>query len=186
MKSNNHLLNESIEQTISSELIYKGKSFSFFTDTVRFWDDRIIKRDYVNYPEAVVILAFLDNEKVILERQYRYPVKKLLYELPAGKIDNFEETKIEAAQRELLEETGYKASNLEYLISYFPAVGYSTERIHVFKATELIKEKQLLDEDEVIEIEIFSIDDCLKMIRKNEIEDAKTILSILYYNTFYR
>ncbi len=184
MKLSNPLSDNYKEETLSSELIYKGKSFSFFTDSVKFPDGRMAKRDYVNYPEAVVIIAFPEKEKIILERQYRYPVKKILYELPAGKIDNNEENKFEAAKRELLEETGFRAKNFKYLFSYFPAVGYSTEKIHVFTATELTREKQNLDDDEAIEVEIFSLEQCLQMIKNKEIEDAKTILSILFYQTF--
>jgi len=183
VKSNNPILDKK-EETLSSELIYKGKSFSFYSDLIKLPDGRTAKRDYVKYPEAVVIIPFLDEKNIIFEKQYRYPVLNFLYELPAGKIDDIEETKIEAAQRELLEETGYRAKNLEYLISYYPAVGYSSEIIHVFKASDLTKEEQLLDEDEFIETITFSLEESLEMIKKKEIKDAKTILSLLYYITF--
>ncbi|MCX7820634.1 MAG: NUDIX hydrolase [Brevinematales bacterium] len=174
------------EKTLSSEIIYKGKAFSLYSDIVLLPDGRNAKKDIVNYPEAVAILAF-QGDKIILERQYRYSVKNFLYEIPAGKIDNPEENPIDAAKRELLEETGFVSDKLTYLFSYFPAVGYSTEKIHLFKAENLKLEKQHLDEDEFIEVLFFKIEDVVDMIKNGEIMDAKTILGVLYYiNFFYK
>ncbi len=184
MTSNNKISSNILEKTLLSELIYRGKAFSIYSDTVLLPDGRQTNKDVVKYPEAVAILAFNDDKKIILEKQYRYSVKQCLYEIPAGKIDNPEEEPIQAARRELLEETGFISEKLTYLFSYFPAVGYSTERIYVFKAENLKLAEQSPDEDEFIEVLFYSIDEVMNMIRDGIIMDAKTILSVLYYINF--
>lgn len=184
MKSSSNTLSKLIEEKIDSTEIYKGKSFSFHSDTIRLPDGRTAKKDYVKYPEAVAIIPFLDDDRIILVQQYRYPVGQLVYEIPAGKMDDPEETKLEAAHRELLEETGYRAKSFEFLFSYYPCVGYSTEIIHVFKAAQMQEEQQFLDEDEFINTKIVSWADALQMIRKGEINESKTILALLHYETF--
>lgn len=186
MKSSNPTSNEMKEERISSKIIHKGKAFSFCSDLVRLPDGNTTVKDYVKYPEAVAILAFLDERKIILERQYRYPVGRLLYEIPAGKIDDPSETKENAAKRELLEETGFIAKRLRHLFSYLPAVGYSTEIIHVFEARELQKSSKDPDADEFIEVVYFDFDEVLNKIKSSEILDAKTIISVLFYERFFR
>ncbi len=185
MTSNKMISYDIPEKTLSSELIYKGKAFSLYSDLVLLPDGRQTKKDVVLYPEAVAVLAFNEEKKIVLEKQYRYSVKQFLYEIPAGKLDDPKEDPLEAAKRELLEETGFLAGKLTYLFSYFPAVGYSTEKIYVFKAENLNLKKQDLDEDEFIEVFFYSIDKVLNMIKNGEIMDAKTILSVLYYVKFF-
>jgi ADP-ribose pyrophosphatase len=186
VKSNNYISDDKTEVLVSSETIYKGKAFSFCSDIVKLPNGKMARKDYVKYPQAVAILAFLNDKRIILEKQFRYPVGKLLYEIPAGKIDDPLEPKEKAAERELLEETGFKANRMEYLFSYFPAVGYSSEVIHVFKAAEITKESQDLDEDEFIDVISMELDEVVEKIKNHEIEDAKTIISILYFCTFCR
>ena len=110
-------------------------------------------------------------------KQYRQPVGRILLELPAGILRRREDP-TECARRELLEETGYKARNLYRMISFYMAPGYSTEIIHTFKATGLTKSRQNTDEDEFIQVVEVDLDDCAKMVRRNEIIDAKTICGI--------
>lgn len=178
--SKNHLN----ERTHKSHKLYQGKSFSFHSDEIVLPDGRKSKRDYVQYPSAAVILPFLDEERILLVEQYRYPIQKTLLELPAGKIDDPNEAWEKAASRELQEETGYSAKRIEYLFSYYPAVGYSTEIIHAYLATDLKAGEQAPDEDEFIDVRVFHLDEMIKLIEKGEIQDAKTILTILHYLQF--
>ncbi len=189
MKSNSSILNNKfqsenttklIEETIESRLIYDSGSYSFFSDKIKLPDGGVVDKNYVKYPEAVAIIPFINENEIILVEQYRYPIKLVTLEIPAGKIDNPNEARHEAALRELLEETGYRAESLEYLFSYFPCPGYSTEILHIHTAHGLIKETQCLDRDEFIYVKISKLDEVLNMIRKGEIVDSKTIISILY------
>jgi ADP-ribose pyrophosphatase len=168
------------ELTISSSTIYKGKSFSFKTDLVRLPDGREASKDYVAYPEAVGIVPFINDNDIVLVRQYRYPVKREIYEIPAGKLDDPSEDIDTAACRELLEETGYKAGKLKLFCSYFPCAGYSTERLHLFSARDLEPGSDDPDDDEFIKNEIVSFDRALAMIGEGKIEDSKTIIALLY------
>ena len=181
MTSSKNHLNERIHK---KHKIHQGKSFSFYSDEIILPDGRNAKRDYVQYPAAAVILPFLDDKRVLLVEQYRYPIQKTLLELPAGKIDDPNEPAEKAAHRELLEETGYSADEIQYLFSYYPAVGYSTEIIHAYKASGLSAGNQSPDEDEFIDVSVYPLDQVLELIEKGEIQDAKTILTLLYYLQF--
>jgi len=181
MKSSKPHFDNLREQTLSTRLIYAGKSFSFHTDEVVFPDGRQGRRDYVRYPEAVVILP-LKGERVVFTRQYRYAPGKELLEIPAGKVDEGE-APLEAVRRELREETGYDSEHIEYMFSYYPCPGYSTEKIHIYVARDLFEAPLEADEDEFILTEVLSIDEVHRAIREGRIEDGKTILAILAYET---
>lgn len=179
MTSNkNHL----VEKKVSSKKLHQGKSFSFYQDTVTLPDGREAKRDYVKYPEAAVILPFIDNENIILIEQFRYPIGKTILELPAGKIDDPNELAEKAAARELLEETGYRTANTKFLFSFYPAIGYSTEIIHAFVATDLTEETQAPDDDEFISVKIVKYKTALEWALSGKLQDSKTILALLYYD----
>jgi ADP-ribose pyrophosphatase len=183
MKSNNPTLNNLKENTLEEKEIYKGRSFSFYSDTVSLPNGKKAKKDYVKYPHAAAVIPFLDEKHIILVEQFRYPIGRTLLEIPAGKLDDPEESKLEAAHRELLEETGYRAKSFNHLITYYPCPGYSTEVLHIFKAENLKKEEQFLDEDEFINVKTFTYSEILKMIKNGEIQDSKTIIAMLYYQS---
>lgn len=179
MRSNSPTSSKLAEKTVSRTELYRGKSFSFHTDEVLLPDGRKGRRDYVKYPEAVAILPFVDRDRIILVRQYRYSLGKAIYEIPAGKIDDPKEKKQKAAVRELLEETGHLAKKMKYLFSYYPCAGYSTEKIHIFRAEGLQPGKQNTDEDEFIQLETVSFRRALDWVRSGRIEDSKTIIALL-------
>ena len=168
------------EKTVSSKLLHQGKSFAFYSDQVELPDGRQAQRDYVHYPEAVAILPLLDDGRVLLIRQFRYSIGKVLLEVPAGKIDDPTEAREKAALRELEEETGYRATKIQYLFSHYPAVGYSSETIHSFIATGLQKTAINPDEDENIEIAPYEKSEVEKFVKNGVIMDAKTLLLIQY------
>lgn len=168
------------DKVISTKVIYKGKLINVRIDEIILKDGSKYSREIVEHPGAVVILAFLDNDTILMVRQYRRAADKVLLELPAGTL-NSNETPEECALRELEEETGYRAHKIEKLGSFYIAPGYSTEKIHAFFAKELEERRQRLEIDEDIKVEKVRIKDLLVMINEGKIEDAKTLASLLLF-----
>jgi ADP-ribose pyrophosphatase len=132
----------------------------------------------VEHGGAAAIVPILDDDSVVLVKQFRYALGKVLVEVPAGKLEQ-DESPEECAKRELLEETGYDAGRLEKLFQCYLAPGYSNELIHIFLASELKKRRQRTGPEETIRIFKVKIEDALHMIRIGEIEDAKSICGLL-------
>jgi ADP-ribose pyrophosphatase len=166
-----------MEKTLSSRLLHKGRNFDFLVDKVVLPNGHVTQRDIVRHPGAVAIVPLLNDGRVALIRQYRYATGKMLLEIPAGTLETGEPP-LECAARELREETGYEAEELESLLSCFMVPGYSDEVLHFFVARGLkaVGDDPELDED--IILETYALDDVRKMIRENVIEDAKTIVGI--------
>jgi ADP-ribose pyrophosphatase len=166
------------ETTLESETIYDGRLIGLRRDKVRLPDGRTSVREVVVHPGAVAIVPLLDDGRVILVKQYRYAVGKTLMEIPAGTLHP-NETAEECALRELREEIGYTAGQLEHLTSIYLAPGYSTELIHVFLATKLSPASEKADEDEFIEPVAMSLEEALSQIHEGKIQDAKTATALL-------
>lgn len=167
------------EKQIKSDLIYNGKVVKLYVDDVKCPNNNLSKREIIKHNGGVCILAIIDN-KVILEKQYRYAYDEVLYELPAGKLEK-NENPYDAALREFEEETGYKANTLIDYGKMYPTCGYSNEIIYMYVAKDIIKTKRHLDEDEFIEIEYVNLEEVVDMINKGIIKDAKTICLISKY-----
>lgn len=169
-----------IESEVSSETVFKGVLLEVRKDQVLLPNGKESLREYIVHPGAVVIMAFLDNGNLLFERQFRYPLRRVFLELPAGKIDHGEAT-IDTARRELLEETGYVASEWEYLGLMHPCIGYSDERIEIFAARglHLAGEKQL-DHNEFLEVVELSPEAARQAVWSGQITDAKTITSLFW------
>lgn len=170
-----------MEETISSTLLQKGKSFSFYHDQVRLPNGHETERNIVKHPGAVAIIAVQDNE-LVLVKQFRYATGKYLLEIPAGTLESGEDF-LGCAVRELQEETGYAASSWSKLFQCYMVPGYSNEVIHFFLAEGLSKVGTSPEEDEDIAVNLYGIDEALSMVEGNEIEDAKTMIGILSYLT---
>ena len=136
-----------VETTIESSEIFRGNFMKVKCDTVRLPDGKKAMREYINHSGATCIIAITNNNEIILEYQYRYPVSKVMLELPAGKLEK-DEAPLICAQREFKEETGYSASKWVKLGTCLPCIGYSTEKIIYFLATELSSGEPHLDDGE--------------------------------------
>ncbi|MEM2909638.1 MAG: NUDIX hydrolase [Nitrososphaerota archaeon] len=169
---------EAYEKAVESKLIYKGRLFNVRVDKVSTSWGKSTIREIVEHPGAVVIIPLLDRGSVVLVRQYRHAVGKTLLELPAGTIEAGEDPE-KCAYRELEEETGFVAGRMEKLMTLYLAPGYSTEKVHLYMASDLKRVGQKLEPDEKIKVAILKMDDVIDMIVDGEIEDAKTVAGIL-------
>lgn len=168
-----------MEKTLTSKLILRGRNFSFYTDEVELSNGRRTQRDVVRHPGAVAIIPILPDGRVVMVRQYRYAAGKTLLEIPAGTME-LDESSLMCAYRELREETGYEAGEMEKVLSCFMAPGYSSEVIHFYVARNLREVGGDQEQDEDISVERYDLKKILEMIRENTVEDAKTIIGLVY------
>ena len=165
------------EKTLKSEKIYDGVIINLRRDKVTVQGGTSY-REIVEHNGGAVMAALTEDKKLVMVRQYRKPAGKVMLEVPAGKIDKGEKP-LEAAVRELKEETGYTASKVEFLTEFYPSVGYSEERLYLYLCTGLTPGETCFDENEAIEIEEIDLDRLFKMAMSGELDDAKTIIAIL-------
>jgi ADP-ribose diphosphatase len=171
------------EHFVSGEEVFSGKLLRVRRDLVRLPDGNQSVREYVRHPGAVVMVALFEDGRVLLERQFRYPHGRDFIELPAGKLEPGE-PHLETAQRELLEETGYLASDWRRLGVLHPSVGYTDEAIELFLAKGLTKKEAKLDDGEFLEVLEVPFADALAMVRDGRITDAKSIAGLLWVKSF--
>ena len=164
-----------IEKTVESKLVHRGKFLTLKLDTVELPDGKHATREFVEHPGAVMILPLFDDGRVLLERQYRYPIRKVLLEYPAGKLDP-NESELACAKRELLEETGYTAREWFFLTRIHPVISYSTEFIDLYLARGLTAGESKLDEGEFLETLIADRSQIFEWIKSGHISDVKTII----------
>lgn len=166
------------EKTIGSEEIFEGKVIRVKRDTVELPDGNKATREVVEHPGGVGIVPIDAEGNVYMVRQYRYPLGRLSLEIPAGKL-NYGEDHRECGLRELSEETGLETDRFRYLGVFCPSPGFSQELIHLYLATELHQKEIHLDEDEFLEVEKYSLEELLSMIREGKLQDGKTVIGLL-------
>jgi ADP-ribose pyrophosphatase len=171
------------EHTLESRLAYQGQFLRVYEDTVRCPDGHVAPREYLRHPGAVMVVPVLDDARLVLELQYRYPLRASFIEFPAGKIDPGEDI-LACAQRELREETGYTASEWTYLGGFHNAVGYCDEKIEVYLARRLQHEGAASDDGEVLEIFTATLDEVLAWIAEARVTDVKTIIGAYWLQRF--
>ena len=166
------------EETVSSQTVFEGRIVTVKVDKVEMPGGNLAEREVVLHPGGVGVVAVTEDHKVILVKQYRKPLDKAIYEIPAGKLDKGEEP-LACAKRELSEETGLEAETFTYLGFIYPSPGFTDEVTHMYLATGLSQGATHPDEDEYLDVEEVSFVQVLAMIEKNEINDAKTVCGIL-------
>ena len=167
------------ETRIDGEVVYHGPFLQVTRDAVSLPDGAHTHREFIRHPGAVVILPLLDDGKVLLERQFRYPLDRVFIEFPAGKIDPGEDI-LACAKRELQEETGYTASDWQFVCTIHNAIAYSDEHLELFVARGLTAGPQQLDEGEFLETFTATVPELLEMVRSGEITDVKTIIGTFW------
>ncbi|MBZ4652695.1 MAG: hydrolase [Peptococcaceae bacterium] len=169
-----------MEEKFSKILLQKEGSFiTFRQDEVIMSNGKKAIRDTVQHPGAVAVLACTSLEEILLVKQYRYPIGRITWEIPAGKLERGEDP-VRCAQRELAEETGFTAANWQKLISFYTAPGFSNEIIHLYLATDLQEKQASPDPDEIIEYVKLPLAQVYQKVKNGEIIDAKTIIGVLW------
>jgi ADP-ribose pyrophosphatase len=168
-----------VEHTLDHVEVLKGHFLHAFRDQVRLPNGDTATREFVIHPGAVMIIALLDDGRLVMERQYRYPVKQVMIEFPAGKLDAGED-RLACAQRELLEETGYRAKEWAHAGVLHPVISYSTEFIDIWFARGLSLGERCLDDGEFLDVFTASLDELLAWSREGKLTDAKTLTGLLW------
>ena len=170
---------------VNRELKFKGTIIDFYQDTMEINGDHTVVWDFIKHKGAAAVVAVDKDGRLIMVRQYRNALDRYTLEIPAGTLDFPGEPGIVCAGRELEEETGFRCEKLDWLINIRTTVAFCNEKIEVFVARDLIPSHQNLDEDEYIELERYTVEELKEKIFQGEIEDSKTIASILAYDAKY-
>ena len=170
---------ELTEKQVNSELIYKGKILDLYRDNVELPDGGSGVREYIRHKGAACVVPVTDDGRVVVVRQFRYPFRTVLTEVPAGKLDSTGEPPEEAARRELREETGAAAAELIPLGAYYPTCAYSDEVIHMYLARGLSFGERALDEDEFLNVQLVPLEELCRDVMAGKIRDGKTQTALL-------
>ena len=167
------------EDRVSSQEIYDGTIVHLYKDTVTLPNGKPAFREVIRHIGAVAVVPVTDDGKVIVERQFRYPLNQVITEIPAGKLDSFTEDRLAAAKRELEEETGYTADTWQELGDFHPTAAYCDEKITLYLATGLHQGDRHLDEDEFLNVVAVPMETLVADIMAGRITDGKTQVAIL-------
>ena len=168
------------EKKLSSQQVYRGRAVNLRLDTVEKPSGKKATREVVEHSDCIAVIVLDEQEKVLLVRQFRYPVGKFLLEIPAGGIDAGEDP-VESVRRELQEETGYLAQKIDKLGGFYSIPGYGTEYLHCYLATDLVPSRLVAEDTEGIEIVRVSPNQIPQLITSGEICDAKSIAALLTF-----
>lgn len=166
------------EKFLESKIVFDGQLLKVYCDKVELPNGKEASREFIKHPGAVAVVPITEDGKIVLVRQYRHPIGKTMLEVPAGKLDKGEQPD-ECALRELEEETGYIANNIKKMASIYTTPGFTDEVIHLYKADNLKLSKQCPDEDEFLDVEVYTKEEVKMMITNGTINDSKSMLAIL-------
>ncbi len=172
------------EETLTSESVYRGKFLDVRRDRVRLPDGSESEREYIVHPGAVMIVPLLDDGRLVVERQWRYPLARAMLEFPAGKLDAGE-MPFHCAVRELIEETGYRAAEWARAGILHNAIAYSNEGIEVWFARGLTAGDRALDAGEFLDVTELSVDRLAELAACGELTDAKTLIGLLWLQNWH-
>ncbi|MFB4163520.1 NUDIX hydrolase [Alteribacillus sp. JSM 102045] len=167
------------ENTTHKKSIYQGRIVDLNIHDVELPNGKTSKREIINHPGAVALIAITEDDKILMVKQFRKALEKEIVEIPAGKLEKDEKPE-ETAARELEEETGYKTNQLNKVLSFYTSPGFADEIVHIFETDKLIKGDTSLDEDEFVEIMEVTLEEAEEMIETEEIHDAKTVFAVQY------
>jgi ADP-ribose pyrophosphatase len=173
------------ERTLQSAPVYQGKFLDVRCDTVGLPDGGTAQREYIVHPGAAVVVPMLDDGRLVVERQYRYPLRRVMLEFPAGKIDP-NEPPLTCAMRELTEETGYHASEWARAGILHNAVAYSNEGIEIWFARGLTAGQPRLDQGEFLEVVTATFDELMQAAKDGELTDAKSLICLLWLQNWQK
>lgn len=174
---------ELTEKQTNSTKIFSGKILDLYFDEVLLPDGKNATREYLRHVGAVCIAAVTDDGQIVLEKQFRYPLGEVITEIPAGKLESKSEDPLEAAKRELKEETGVSAAQWIFLGKFYPACAYSDEVIYTYLAKDLRFGETSPDEDEFINVETVPLEDAVRDVMSGKIKDGKTQSAVM--KTYY-
>lgn len=167
------------EKTLQQKNVFTGNMISVRLDTVELPNNKKATREVVEHPGAVTVLAYTDQDEILMVHQYRYPIGQETLELPAGKLDP-DEPPHTCAARELAEETGYRAGTVKFLGKFYTSPGFADEVMYLYAAEDLVEGEQCCDEDEFVNVVKLRRHEAVEKIVSGEISDAKTIVGILW------
>jgi ADP-ribose pyrophosphatase len=173
------------EVKVDGGIAYDGGFLKIHKDHVRLPNGAVTSREYIRHPGAVVVLPVLDDGRILLERQFRYPNSQVFIEFPAGKIDEGEDH-LDSAKRELEEETGYTATDWQFVATIHNAIAYSDEHLDLYLARGLTKGQAKLDDGEFLECFTATLDELLEWVRTGRITDVKTIIGTFWLDKLQR
>jgi ADP-ribose pyrophosphatase len=168
------------EKTIDSKEIYRGKVISVSLDQVQLPNGKEATREIVRHPGAVAVIAVTEDNKLVMVRQFRKPLEKTILEIPAGKLEKGEDP-LHCANRELQEETGYTAKEMNHVVSFYTSPGFADEMLYIYEAIGLITGEAKPDDDEFVDLHTLTLEEAFKSIRNGEIVDAKTVFAVYYW-----
>ncbi len=167
------------EVKLDGKIVYDGHFLKVASDRIALPDGKQTQREYIKHPGAVVILPILPDGSILLERQFRYPLNRVFIEFPAGKIDPGEDP-LACAKRELQEETGYTASNWQFVCTIHNAIAYSDEHLDLYLARDLVAGPAKLDDGEFLDTFSATLDEMLALVRGGQITDVKTVIGTFW------
>ena len=168
-------------ERLDRKLVREGRIINIYEDTVKIPNGHIDKYDFIGHKGAAAVVPVTADGKLLMVRQYRNALDRVTLEIPAGGLNSADEPTLDAARRELEEETGYQADNIELLISIYTTVAFCNEKIDIYVAHDLVKTSQHLDDDEYIDVYAYTIEELTQMIAEGKIVDGKTIAGLMSY-----